>query len=73
MTFGDRLREARKLRGLTLQELAKKTGISYSSISLYENDGRDPSFFNLFCIAEVLNVSLDWLAGRTTNMEVSND
>ena len=73
MTFGDRLREARRSRGMTIQELAGKSGISYPTISLYENDRRDPSFLNVFCISEVLGVSLDWLAGRETEMEVKHE
>lgn len=64
------MRVARKKRGITADTLAKLTGLSGASISCYENDKHEPSFFNAICIADVLGVSLDWLAGRKKDMEV---
>jgi transcriptional regulator with XRE-family HTH domain len=63
-TFGERLRMVRKKRGLTEDELAERTGMTRTSISYYETGKQWPSLFNAVCIADVLGVSLDWLAGR---------
>ena len=44
MDFSQRLRELRKERGLTQEELAKELELAKSSISMYENGKRKPSF-----------------------------
>ena len=36
MSFGDRLREARKSKGMSQQELADELGISINSVANYE-------------------------------------
>ena len=41
--MGDRLRELRKILGLTQREFAEKIGVSQSALSLYES-GRDIQF-----------------------------
>ncbi|MEH6941485.1 helix-turn-helix domain-containing protein [Bacillus sp. JJ722] len=68
------LREARKL---TMQELADKVGISKSMISYYENGKKTPSVKTINIIASVLNVSVDYLLGKTDsfdgNENTSND
>ena len=38
MTFGKRLREARKERGLTLRQLAKEAGVNFTYLSKIENE-----------------------------------
>lgn len=48
MTFqnnraGALLRDARKRRGLTLDELARRSGVAKSTLSLYENGRQQPS------------------------------
>ena len=50
--IGDRLREIRRDRGLTLMEVADKTGISSSALSKIENNKMSPTFANLIKIAE---------------------
>jgi len=37
MTIGERLRELRKVKGLTLDELSARTGVNKASISSFEN------------------------------------
>ena len=64
-TFGQRLRRLRTEQGLSREELAVKAGISFNSISNYERDAVWPTIFSASCIADVLGVSLDYLAGRT--------
>ena len=51
---GDRLKNARLFRGLTLTELANKTGISKQSISQYEN-GSKPDIERVLKISTALD------------------
>lgn len=64
MTFGQRLKEVRKACGFNQTELGELSGVSMNTISAYERDVIDPTLFNITCIADVLEVSLDYLVGR---------
>jgi transcriptional regulator with XRE-family HTH domain len=64
MTLGERIKEARWERGMTQKELSEKTGIHINALSFYERDMVDPSFCCVVWIAEALEVSLDYLAGK---------
>lgn len=44
MKFNDRLRELRKGKGLTQDEFSKQSGLTRSSISMYERGEREPNF-----------------------------
>ena len=61
MTFADKLREARKLRKLSQDELAKLTGVSRRSVIAWENSEVVPRARTMKEIAEALQVSLDYL------------
>jgi transcriptional regulator with XRE-family HTH domain len=66
--FAERLRYAReKLRDMTQTQLSEKSGLPATSISHFENiDGtRKPSFDNLRRLAKALEVTTDYLLGRT--------
>ena len=60
-----RLLEARKKKGLTQKQVAEKAGIHVASYSAYENNHKTPPADVLSNIADVLDVSLDWLMGRS--------
>ena len=59
--FGQRLRQARQERGLTGPDLATQLGVERSAIPHYERGSRFPSVPVLEKLAEILQVSLDWL------------
>lgn len=61
MTTGERLRAARKAAGLNQRELAEKAGIIPPAISRFELYDGGLLIHNAVKIADVLNVSLDWL------------
>ena len=63
--FGQRLKEARKQRGWSLTKAEAMLGISVNRITAYENRGEEPHLQMVVKISEVLNVSLDWLCGRS--------
>lgn len=59
--MGDRLREARQARGMSLRTLADRLGVSPSLISQVETGRAKPSVSTLYAIANELGVSLDEL------------
>jgi len=58
---GHRIREYRKERGLTQEQLADKVGASRSLISCYENGKFSPNGFSLVRLADALGVRTDQL------------
>lgn len=62
-TLGPALKSLRIERGLTLNDLAKATGVSKSAISKYENDKRIPTMGVFGRLTEALDVDV-LLVGR---------
>ena len=62
-TFGERLKDLRRERGLGQIALAQKLGVGKSVISLWELGKCEPTLSNLVAIARFFDVSLDWLTG----------
>src|SRR3954454_12788955 len=60
---GPRLRRLREQRGVTLSEVAERTGISKSTLSRLENGQRRPSLELLLPLAQTYRVPLDDLVG----------
>lgn len=60
-TLGERIRARRVELGWTQDQLAAKAGISKGFLSDLENNKRNVSAENLMGIAQVLNLSLDFL------------
>ncbi len=63
--FAERLRIALHRRKMTQVQLGEKTNISSKSISKYINEQASPPIGALHRMADTLNVSADWLMGRT--------
>lgn len=61
MTFGEKLKQARKDAGLRQEELAEKLGVSRSAVAKWETDKGMPDIGNLKLIAQFLHVSADLL------------
>ena len=59
--MGDRLRQARQARGLSLRRLADVLGVSPSLISQVETGRAKPSVHTLYAMANELGISLDVL------------
>ena len=64
-SFGKRLRELRRERGLTAAELADRLGVSRAAVSQFESGASLPSLSTLFTMAACLGVSADLLLGVT--------
>lgn len=63
--FARRLKELREEKGLYQKTLSEKLSISRSTITSYESGKRNPDIFTLIKIADLFNVSIDYLLGRT--------
>ena len=71
--FKERLKAARELRNLSQSELAEKAKLQPSAISHFETGTRSPSFDNLKRLADALDVTTDYLVGRSESPAVSNE
>lgn len=75
MSLGDcmdnRLKQLRKNRGYTQVSLQMKTGIEQSLLSKYENGERIPPTESLLKLAEIYDVSIDYILCRTEKPEVN--
>ena len=66
LTIGERLKDLRTARKLTLEQLAAEVGISKSALGKYESDnGKDISPYSILLLADYYGVSCDYLIGRT--------
>lgn len=63
--MGRRIRTARKEQCMPAETLAERAGITPESLGHIECGVRKPSLQTLYTIAETLQVSLDYLTGRT--------
>ena len=55
------LREIRKKRGLSQQQVAMDMNISREALSYYENGKRSPDISMLIALSDYFNVSIDYL------------
>lgn len=69
MTVFDRTKEIANAKGLSLQQVATKAGLGINSI--YGWKKKDPSITRLNKVADVLNVSVDYLLGTTDDTSQS--
>lgn len=62
-TFGQRLREGLDRQGITQTELARRSGISKSSISRYVKGDWEGKQEAVYALAQALEVNEAWLMG----------
>jgi transcriptional regulator with XRE-family HTH domain len=68
--LGGRVKELRRGRGLTLEELAELSGVSRAMISKLERGEKNPTLVVAAKVAEGLGVTLSQLAGMEERREV---
>ena len=61
MTLGEKIKEARKQCGLSQEQLAEKMAVSRSAVAKWEANNGLPDVENLKALAQLLNVSVDYL------------
>lgn len=70
--FASIIKNLRLERGITQEQLAAQLKVSRSTIGMYETGGREPDFETLEAIADIFNVDMDYLMGRSdTERKVS--
>lgn len=65
MTIGDRIKQICDQRGLTQRELARRVNVTEVSMSRYINGFREPKARVIVDIANALDVTTDYILGRT--------
>jgi hypothetical protein len=70
-TFASRLKFAMALRNYSSQKLANHLYLTHSTISGYRNGTRMPAVNTLCDMAEILDVSVDFLLCRTNYTKIS--
>ena len=63
--FSERLKNLRKNKGLLQQDMADKIGVTKSAYGYYEQGKTTPDIVTAKKIAEILNVSIDYLLGES--------
>ncbi len=63
--LSQRLRALRMERGLSQQALATTLGLSKSSVNMYERGEREPGVETLEALADLYQVDLDYLFGKS--------
>ena len=62
MSLGERMREARKIAGITQEDLAKLMHLNSSKvISTWENDKNKPDIEKLQLFCKLLNLPYEWI------------
>lgn len=65
MTLGENLQRLRKEKGLSQEDVAQALFVSRQTISKWETDKAEPGVDNLKALADLYQVTLDQLTGRT--------
>ena len=65
MEFSERLKDLRQQAGLTQVDVAEELGISQPAYASWERGAKKPTQENLVKIAQILNVSVDYLVGNS--------
>ncbi|MBQ8284653.1 MAG: helix-turn-helix transcriptional regulator [Clostridia bacterium] len=61
--IANRIREIRKENNLTQAEFGKLLSVSQDNISLWEKGKGFPSIFHVITIAQIFNISTDYILG----------
>lgn len=72
MLQGNRLRELRLRENYTHEQLAKLLNLGIRQVARYESGDNDPTGEIIARIADVFNVSADYLLGRTDDPKPRN-
>lgn len=71
MTFGEKLKKARKKAGMTQEELAIRLSVSRQAITKWESGKGLPDIENLKILSKTLDISLDYLLNDETKLDMA--
>lgn len=69
MKFGNRLKQQRKLKGLTQDEVAIKINVSRQTISSWENENSYPDIKSLISLSNMYIISLNTMLKEDSGMK----
>lgn len=70
MNFNQRLKDIRQSKKLTQKEVADAVSISITYYQELEYGKKEPTLSKLTSLADYFDVSIDYLAGRSTNPNI---
>ena len=71
MNIGIVIKEVRKLKGLTQQDLSEYSNLSARTIQRIENNEVEPSFYSLMSIGEILKIDLQEIRNENAMLYTS--
>lgn len=71
MTLGEKIKKARIENGLTQEHLSEKMMVSRQAITKWEADKGIPDVSNLKLLAQLLNVSIDYLLDNGSEIDIN--
>lgn len=71
--YGERLREQRNRKRLTLDQVGELLGLQKNTLSGYERERHEPKFDTLIDLAALYGVSVDYLLGITNDPDPRTD
>ncbi|MCX8743738.1 helix-turn-helix transcriptional regulator [Lactobacillus sp. B3795] len=69
MKFGERIREQRKIKNMTQEDVAKHLHVSRKTISSWENENSYPDIKSLVKISDLYQISLDTLLNEDSGLK----
>jgi len=71
--IGQRIRDLRKQKRMSQTELAKSAGVSQTTVTAWETGKAEPSSSAVSKLADIFNVTTDYLLGRPNKQETKKD
>lgn len=71
--IGQRIRDLRKQKRMSQTELAKSAGVSQTTVTAWETGKAEPSSSAVAKLADIFNVTTDYLLGRPDKQETKKD
>ena len=71
MTLGEKIKKARIENGLTQEQLSEKMMVSRQAITKWEADKGIPDVSNIKLLAQLLNVSIDYLLDNGSEIDIN--
>ena len=71
--IGQRFRDLRKQKRMSQTELAKSAGVSQTTVTAWETGKAEPSSSAVSKLADIFNVTTDYLLGRPDKQETKKD
>lgn len=71
--MGNRIRELRKARGITMKQLGKELGVAESTVSQYETGKRSIDNETLLRLGEFFDVTVGYLIGAEEDKKAPTD